>query len=152
MKLLIKLFGILSVILSVSLFGFFKTHSKKAYIERLQKISAAFSGVDAALRLSPDSRDRILNSAFGGIEGFSLSGGKHCFLDKCMPDKLSHGINTFLSEFGSGDIPLERQRIKRVLYEIDSETNKEKAAYAGSYKLWQTVSVCAGLGLGIMLI
>lgn len=152
MKLLIKFFGILSVILSVSLFGFFKTHSKKAYIERLQKISAAFSGADAALRLSADSRDRILNSAFGGIEGFSLSGDKPSFCDKLMPNKLSGDINAFLSEFGSGDIPLERQRIKRVLYETDSEINKEKATYAGSYKVWQTVSVCAGLGLGIMLI
>lgn len=152
MKLLIKIIGVMVVIISFSSLGFFKSYSKKAYIIRLKKIYEAFVSAGNLLRLGADSREKILLSAFMETEGFKFSAGTVTFSDKCAKNELICHINTFLSEFGSGDFETERQRIERVCYTLKAELEAQKEEYERSHKIWQTLGVCAGLSIGIILI
>lgn len=152
MKLLIRITGVLAVIISFSSIGFLKSHSKKAYIIRLRKIYDAFRNTGNLLRLGANSREKILSSAFMEIEGFKFFNGAVTFCDKYAKENLSSCINTFLSEFGSGDFDTERQRIESVCYTLQAELKAQKEEYEKSHKIWQTLGVCAGLSIGIILI
>lgn len=152
MKLLIRITGVLAVIISFSSIGFLKSHSKKAYIIRLRKIYDAFRNTGNLLRLGANSREKILSSAFMEIEEFKFSACSVAFSDKCAKDALISSINTFLSEFGSGDFETERQRIESVCYMLETELKAQKEEYEKSHKIWQTLGVCAGLSIGIILI
>ena len=152
MKMLIKILGVLVITVSISLFGFLKSYWERSYISLLGKIAKALASVDAALRLTADCRERILSSSFDGVDGFCMHNGDAHFINKNISDTLCSEINTFFRDFGSGDIILERQRIKRVSGVIKTAIEKEQKEYAATHKLWQTVGVCAGLMLGIMLI
>ncbi|MBR6902365.1 MAG: hypothetical protein IKN39_00565 [Clostridia bacterium] len=149
---LIKIIGVTAVIISFSSLGFFKSYSKKTYIIRLKKIYEAFLSAGNLLRLGADSREKILSSAFMEIEGFKFSAGGVTFSDKCAKDALISSINTFLSEFGSGDYQTEQKRIERACYTVKKELEAQKEEYEKSHKIWQTLGVCAGLSIGIILI
>lgn len=152
MKLLIKIIGVMAVIISFSSLGFFMSYSKKAHITRLQKINEAFKCAGNLLRLGADSREKILSSAFGETQGFRFSADAVTFSDKCAKEALISSINTFLREFGSGDFETERQRIESVCYMLETELKAQKEEYEKSHKIWQTLGVCAGLSIGIILI
>lgn len=149
---IVKILGVLVITVSISLFGFLKSYRERSYIRLLERIAEALARVDVALRLTADCRERILASSFDGVDGFYIHNGDAHFINKTVPDTLCSEINTFFRDFGSGDIILERQRINRVLSIIKTATEKEQKEYAATHKVWQTVGVCAGLMLGIMLI
>ena len=148
----VKILGVLVITVSISLFGFLKSYRERSYIRLLEKIAEALTRVDTALRLTADCRGKILSSSFDGVDGFCMHNGEAQFINKSIPDTLCSEINAFFSDFGSGDIILERQRIKRIWGVIKTAIEKEQKEYAASHKVWQTVGVCAGLMLGIMLI
>ena len=152
MKILIKTAGILFIVLSTSLFGFFKAFSKRKYIKRLLQTQAAFKNAGNLLRLGVDNRAKILSASFSTVEGFNITQAGVSFSDKYVADELSNAINTFLIEFGSGDTETERQRIERVVYSVETELTKETREYEKSHKVWQTLGVCAGLAIGIIFI
>ena len=152
MRSIFKLCGIAAIFLSFSLLGVLKAYSKKAYISRLKRIKSALFKTDDMLCGGADNRARILKTAFGGIEGFYISDNGISLADKAVKGEARDWLCGFLGEFGSGDLALERQRIKRVCDKLSSLIENEEKDYAAYAKIWQTAGVCAGLGASIMLI
>lgn len=152
MQLLIKTAGVIFITASSSLFGFFKTYSKRADIHRLNKMLLSFENAGNLLRLSRSSREKILTQCFSGIDGMSITSGEVLFSGKYASGELSGVINDFLRDFGSGDYGTEQQRIERVCFAVKARLNEEKQEYERSHKIWQTLGVCAGLALGIIFV
>lgn len=149
MKYLIKYAGIVSVVVSLSLFGFFKTRVKKTYINRLKNISEGLQKADDLLKFGETNRDKILAACFGTELNFMSKDGT---FGKSQNSELCGMLKEFSREFGSGDLVAEHRRIARLKHTVDGVTARAESEYAQFSKIWQTAGVCAGLALGIMLI
>ena len=149
MRCLLKYFGIVTVTVCLSAFGFLKAYSKKRRIKRLEDLYAAFSRAEDMLILGISSREKIISECFGEIEGFYTEGAD--FNSKLFGE-FKETLREFFSEFGGGDRQLEQNRIKRLKRELFEVISDEKNEYARLSKIWQTAGVCAGLAAGIMFI
>lgn len=151
MSCLFKYAGILSLVLCLSALGFIKTYSKREYIRKLKGIYGALSHMDDMLRLSGQTKERILTDCFGETAGFSRT-PKGASISFAEDDETGIIINRFLSEFGNGDLSLEQTRIDRVKNELKTRLLEQEREYTQFGKIWRTAGVCAGLVVGIMLI
>lgn len=152
MKLIIKLAGMVLIVLCFSMLGFLKALSKREYIKRLKSIDSSLIRASSLLKYGTFNRQKILETAFLRVPGFSISAEGAEIKDKMMSKDISTMLNLFLKDFGSVDTACELTRIKGNRDTLLREIKRLEDEYKTVGKLWRTAGVCAGLALGIMLI
>ena len=149
---ILKGIGVLALVVCISGFGFFKADGIKDEIKRLKSVISALTKADNMVRCGGYNKEKILKTAFYGVNGFALKGGAAYVSDKAVSKEAEAIINAFFADFGGGDIPAERRRIAATKDELLKLLCEREKTCAAESKIWRTTGVCAGLALGIMLI
>lgn len=152
MKLTVKAAGVVLVFLCFTLYGFFKSFSKKDYIKWLKKIDLALIKTENLLRQGNLNREGILKAAFSKVEGFNIYLDSAEIKNKDISDDLLLLLNTFLSDFGRNDTETELSSAEKVRQAVLEGIASKQEEYSTTGKLWRTAGICAGLAVGIMLI
>ena len=147
-----KIVGILFVLIASFLFGYLKSLSFKKRLSELKKILAGTLRLKEYVSNCPAEIESIYKSCYGQCDDIELKNGKIYIKQNALLKEDCVLLNEFFISLGSLDLNSECARIN--LY---SELIKKQIACAESQakegaKIWQTCSICVGIGIAILII
>ena len=152
MYLLFKIVGILFILISSFLFGYTKSAFFKKRVSELKKISAGTLRLKEQVANCPCEIESIYHSCYGSCNDLEYKNGKIIAKEGSLSKEDSELLNEFFHSLGALDINSECARINLYSELIKKQiTSAETDAEQGS-KIWQTCSVCVGIGISILII
>ena len=148
----VKLAGVLLVVLSCSLAGFFKS---RCILLRVKKLSLFCDGTDLLFEYIQQGNCELktaLKTAFIKCEfiNFEKTEANCCDNDLIAEDKQL--INDFLHSLGYSSKKAECDRIKSFSSLMQKRLKQAENDMAQKSKIYQTFGICIGLAIGILLI
>lgn len=152
MSFALKTIGILFILLSSVFFGYCKSIGFKKRVSELKKIHAGTLRLKEYVWNCPAEIESIYNFCYGSCNYVEYSNGKIITKEGSLSKEDYQLLNEFFSLLGTLDKKSECARI-----DLYSELIKKQLSFAegeaeqGS-KIWQTCSVCVGIGISILII
>ena len=152
MHLLFKIVGILFILLSSFLFGYTKSVFFKKRVSELKKISGGTLRLKEQVANCPCEIENIYKSCYGSCKDLEYKNGKIIAKEGFVSKVDCELLNEFFSSLGTLDLNSECARIS-LYYELIKKqiASAEADAEQGS-KIWQTCSICVGIGVSILII
>ena len=149
---MLKLFGALLIFSACALFGFYKSYELKSRIKALKNI---YSGLDLMyIQISNSSEELpdILKRCFKECPEIVCNGSKVGI--KCSSLKKTDALplEKLFSTLGQSDCENECAKIRLCKAETEKNIKLAENAYNEGAKLCQSLGICVGLALGIMVI
>ena len=149
---IIKFAGVITVLLSCALFGFYKGFSIRQRLIKIQKLTAALDSLYANIKYGekelPEAFKFLsLQCPFLQIKG----GAAHC-RDNDLTTEENTLINDFFDSLGSNAKQAECERITAFKEMLEIKLAQARTECLQKSRLWQTGGVCIGIAAAIMMI
>lgn len=146
-----KLFGVTLIVTTSTLIGFLKSRS---LIERRKKLSLLLDGTNALYNYIDQGEFELeiaVNQAFGKCGFLSAYNGQIVCDDiDLKKDKLL--IDEFFMRLGYSTKKIECDSINHFTLKLNSRLKEASNDATQKCRVYQTLGVCAGLTIGILLI
>ena len=152
MMLLLKISGTV-IILAVSyIFGQLKVSSLKNRKENLHRICIGLEGLKKSVGFGGWELAVLYKKHFGDCGFLEFKDSTHLLLEKDFTAEDIALINEFFKGAGALDLMRECERIGLYTDLIKKQLNEAEEKLLSDGKLWKTISLCTGLGIGILLL
>ena len=142
MRMLFKIAGLITILLTCTAIGFLKSLALKGRFESLLYIKNSLLKLKEKLRLHSGDKSKLLNDCF------TVPPQTIPHLDN--DDKAL--LNDFLHGLGKGDTTQEIERCVAFLNLFETKTNDAKADFNNRQKLYKTLGFLGGIFLCIFFI
>ena len=147
-----KMTGV-SFILAVSfLFGHLKSLAFKKRLSELKKILAGTLKLKEYVSNCPAEIESLYKSCYGQCTDMELKNGKIYVKQNVLSKEDCVLLNEFFISLGSLDLNSERARINLYSELIKKQISSAEAQVEEGSKIWQTCSICVGIGISILII
>lgn len=148
---MLKLFGALLMFSACTLFGFYKAHELKSRTEALKSIC---SGLDLMYIQINSGQELpcILKRCFKECPDIICNGYKVTVNPSRLKNTDIMPLDKLFSTLGQSDTDGELKKISLCKAETEKNLRISENAYNEGAKLRQSLGICAGLALGIMVI
>ena len=149
---IIKILGIITVLLSCALFGFYKGFSIKQRLIKIQKLTAALDSLYEHINYGEKELPDAFKLLAIQCPFLQIDGGVTRCQDSDLSEEENKLINDFFESLGRNAKQAECERIKAFKETLDTRL---VAAYEECFqksRLWQTGGVCIGVAVAIMII
>lgn len=151
MNYLFRLIGLTIIVLSFWGFGFYKAISIKSKRDFLLKVCFCLDELSNKIRMGAGERKEIIEESFSKTD--AEFNGKTLIIDnKLVENEDKKLIDNLFFEIGKSDRNGECERIshyRNLLYKRYETLDFE---YKSKSKIWQTVCLCSGLSVAILMI
>lgn len=148
----IKLTGIVTVLLSCTLFGFYKGFSIRQRLIKIQKLTAALDNLYEHIKYGEKELPEAFKLLSFQCSFLQINGGTaHC-KDNDLSEEENELINDFFDSLGKNAKQAECERIAAFKKTLDTRLAGARLECAQKSRLWQTGGVCIGIAAAIMMI
>ncbi len=147
-----KLMGIVMIVFSSSMIGFFKSKSLVARHKKLQQIYDAVCVLYNHINQGDYELEKALENSLAKCGFLHVKNGEYICDDNDLTQDDKLIIKSFFSEIGSSVKSVECERINAFKLKIKSQLGFAQSDCHNKCKIYQTLGVCAGLVIGILLI
>ena len=148
----LKIIGIILILLSSVFFGYCKSANLKKRVFELKKIHSGTLRLKEYIENCPTEIGSIYNSCYGSCNNLEYLNGKIRIKKDFVSKEDYDLLNEFFTLLGASDTKSECARINLYSELISKQiSSAEKDAEEGS-KIWQTCSICVGVGISILII
>ena len=145
-----KLFGIVLIMISSTLFGFYKAQRLAKRKKRLSYIINALSCLSEQIKFGGGELKTILPSCFSGLKEFPFFDDNPTLFDD-ITDEDNEILRELFSNIGSGDSSAECDRIARAISQLGRKYAEATEEAEQKSKIWQCGGVSVGLAISILL-
>ena len=149
---IIKLTGIITVLLSCSLIGFYKSFSLKQRLIKIQSLTAALNTLYEHINYGDKELPEAMKFLTAQCPFLEISGGAAYCQDSDLTDEENKLINDFFLTLGRNGKQAECERIKAFKGILADRKSTLQQDSAQKSRLWQTGGVCIGIAAAIMMI
>ena len=147
-----KLMGIVMIVFSSSMIGFFKSKSLMTRHKKLQLIYDAADILYNHINQGDYELKKALENSFAKCGFLHVKNSEYICDDNDLTQDDKLIIKAFLSKIGSSVKSVECERINAFKLKIKSQLGFAQSDCHNKCKIYQTLGVCAGLVIGILLI
>lgn len=152
MYITLKIIGILFILFSSVFFGYCKSINFKKRVIELKNIHSGTLRLKEYIQNCPAEIENIYNSCYGSCSDVEYLNGKITTKEGSLSKEDYELLNEFFNLLGASDLKSECARIDLYLELIKKQISfAESDAEQGS-KIWQTCSICVGIGISILII
>lgn len=152
MHVLLKITGVLLILLTSFLFGYLKSLSFKKRLIELKKILSGSERLKEYIENCPTEIESIYTSCYGNCSDIQYKNCKICAKQGLITKEDCELLNEFFTSLGTFDLKSECAHINLYIELIKKQIlSAEPEANEGS-KIWQTCSICVGIGIAILII
>ena len=149
---MLKFFGVLMIFVSCAALGFFKAFSLGARVKSLKQIYAGLDLLYIRISQTNDELPKVLKTCFSDCRCITIDRHKALILKDCLKPSDITVLEELFSTLGSGNKESECAKISLCKTQIEKNLLLAEKTYLEGAKIWQTLGVCTGLALGIMVI
>ena len=147
-----KITGILLLLIASFLIGYLKSLSFKKRLLELKKILAGTLRLKEYISNCPAEIESIYKSCYGQCNDIQLENGKIYAKESSIYKEDCALLNEFFISLGSIDLNSECARINLYSELIKKQILSAEAEVEENSKIWQTCSICIGIGIAILII
>ena len=147
-----KTIGILFVLTASFLFGHLKSLSFKKRLSELKKVLAGTLRLKEYISNCPAEIESIYKSCYGQCADIEFKNGKIYVKQNTLLKEDCALLNEFFVSLGSLDLNSECARINLYSELIKKQISSAEAEMKEGSKIWQTCSICVGIGIAILII
>lgn len=149
---MLKFTGVLFIIISTSLIGFLKSRSLNLRVKKLLRLSGGLSLFYEYVEQGSFEIYTAVENAFKDCDFLQIKSNNIICTDCDLAPDEQNEINSFFKSLGSGFKKEECDRIKNFELYIKKHLKTAENDVRQKCRLYQTLGVCLGLMLGILLI
>ncbi len=149
---MLKIIGILFILLSSFLFGYSKSLCFKKRVLELKKIYSGTLRLKEYISNCPSELESIYKSCYGLCNDIEYKNGKICAKQGSILKEDYELLNEFFASLGALDLNSECARITMFSELIKKQIGSAEQVSEQNSKIWQTCSICVGIGVSILII
>ena len=149
---MLKIIGILFILLSSFLFGYSKSLCFKKRVAELKKIYSGTLRLKEYISNCPSEIESIYKSCYGLCNDIDYKNGKIYAKQGYISREDYELLNEFFATLGALDLNSECARITLFAELIKKQISSAEQVSEQNSKIWQTCSICVGIGVSILII
>ena len=152
MRLTLKIVGIVFVLLSSFLFGYCKALTFKKRVLELKRILEGTLRLKEYVSNCPAEIESIYKSCYGPCNDIEFVNGKIVVKQDNLFKEDCELLKEFFATLGALDLNSECARISLYSELLKKQITAAESNSEQESKIWQTCSICVGIGISILII
>ena len=149
---MLKLFGVLLLFCACAAFGYFKSAALFEKAEALRKIILALDMLSIRISSTNEELPKAISMSFCDCDFLKIESGKILTLKSSLKPQDIKPLKELFFNLGNSNTQSEISKISLCKTQLEKQFKQAQKNYNEGSKLWQTLGVCTGLALGIMVI
>lgn len=152
MRLLLKILGLAVIMTASYIFGQLKVSSLKNRKEKLHLFCIGLEGLKESVGFAQWELPFLYKKHFNPCSFLTFEGGNITLAEKDFSAEDIALINEFFEGAGALDCVRECERIELYISLLKKQLECAEEKLLNEGKLWKTLSLCMGIGIGILLL